>query len=57
LIWIKGKDKDGEIFAKKAIEHVIENTTSEGLTEKMEEWLKKNKKSEKSKTKEEEKEK
>lgn len=43
LIWIKGNSIDEEIFAKKAIEFIIENTISEGLTEKVETWLKENK--------------
>jgi exosome complex component RRP4 len=43
LIWIKGSGIPNEIFAKKAIEFVIENTTSEGLTEKVEKWLSENK--------------
>jgi exosome complex component RRP4 len=43
LIWIQGQTIDREVFAKKAIEFVIENTTSEGLTEKVEAWLAENK--------------
>lgn len=43
LIWIQGETIDREVFAKKAIEFVIENTTSEGLTEKVEAWLVENK--------------
>ncbi len=43
LIWIQGETIDKEVFAKKAIEFVIENTTSEGLTEKVEAWLTENK--------------
>lgn len=41
LVWIKGKSTEGELFAQKAIEFVIENTITEGLTEKVEAWLKK----------------
>ena len=47
LIWIKGKDTKSELFAKKAVEFVNENTTTDGLTDKVEEWLKKNKKGDK----------
>jgi exosome complex component RRP4 len=43
LIWIKGDNIESELFAKAAIEFIIENTTSEGLTEKVEAWLKENK--------------
>jgi len=42
LIWIKGNSIDAEIYSKKAIEFIIENTTSEGLTKKVEDWLKEN---------------
>lgn len=44
LVWIKGNSLEDELFAKKAIEFVVDNTTTEGLTEKVEDWLKKNKK-------------
>jgi len=40
LIWIKGETTDGEVFAKNAIEFVVENTISIGLTDKVEAWLK-----------------
>lgn len=40
LVWIKGEALESEQLAKKAIEFVIENTTAEGLTEKVEAWLK-----------------
>ena len=42
LIWIKGSRIEDEIFAKKAIEFIVENTTSDGLTDKVETWLKEN---------------
>lgn len=42
LIWIKGEKPQDELFAEKAINFIIENTTSEGLTEKVEQWLKEN---------------
>jgi exosome complex component RRP4 len=44
LIWIKADNVDDRLFAKHAIEFVVENTTTEGLTEKVEEWLKSYKK-------------
>lgn len=44
LVWLKGKTIDEELFAKKAIDFVVENTLSGGLTEKVEEWIKKHKK-------------
>jgi exosome complex component RRP4 len=43
LIWIKADSVEGRLFAKHAIEFIVENTTTEGLTEKVEEWLKENK--------------
>jgi len=43
LIWIRGENLENQLFARKAIEFVIENTIAEGLTEKVEEWLKENK--------------
>ena len=43
LIWIRSDSIENELFAKKAIEYVIENTTTEGLTEKVEKWLEENK--------------
>jgi len=47
LIWIQGEKIEDELFAKKAVEFIIENTISEGLTEKVEDFLKKNKSGEK----------
>jgi exosome complex component RRP4 len=43
LIWIKGPSILSQLFAKNAIEFIIENTTVEGLTEKVEKWLLDNK--------------
>lgn len=43
LIWIKGDNIDNRLFAKTAIEFIVENTTTEGLTEKVEKWLTDNK--------------
>jgi len=42
LIWIKGDKIEDRIFAKKAIEFIVENTTTDGLTDKVESWLKEN---------------
>ena len=53
LIWIKGEETEDELFAEKAINFVNENTIVEGLTEKVEDWLKKNKKSSKKEEKKE----
>ena len=38
-IWIVGDKIDDEIFAKKAVEYVVENSFVEGLTENVENWL------------------
>jgi exosome complex component RRP4 len=43
LIWIKGDNVESKIFARKAIEFIVEHTTVEGLTEKVEKWLAENK--------------
>jgi len=43
LIWIRGDNVDARLFAKQAIGFIVENTTSDGLTEKVEEWLVENK--------------
>jgi exosome complex component RRP4 len=40
LIWIKGESLDDELKAQKIIEFVIENTITEGLTEKVEKFIK-----------------
>lgn len=45
VIWIRGENVEDKLFAKKAIEFIIENTVTEGLTEKVEGWLKNYKKS------------
>src|SRR3989338_5958158 len=42
LIWIRGDSVEGKIFAKQAIEFIVENTTTDGLTDKVEQWLKEN---------------
>jgi exosome complex component RRP4 len=44
LIWINGDKVDDELFAKKAIFHVAENSFMSGLTEEMKEWFEKEKK-------------
>lgn len=41
-IWIKGDKIDDELFAKRAIMFIAEKSFVEGLTEKVEEWFKKN---------------
>jgi len=43
LIWIKGNKIDDEILAKKAILFVAEKSFISGLTEKLEQWFKKEK--------------
>ena len=43
LIWINGNKVEDELFAKKAILHVAENSTMSGLTDEMKEWFEKNK--------------
>lgn len=43
FVWIKGESIESQLFAKKAVEFIVENTTSEGLTEKVEKWLVDNK--------------
>ena len=55
VIWIKGKNVEDEILAKKAIEMIAEKPFTEGLTEKIKEFLVQHKKKEKSKEKVEEK--
>ena len=42
LIWIRGDSVEERLFAKRAIEFIVENTTIEGLTEAVEKWLKEN---------------
>ena len=41
-IWIKGDKRDDELFAKRAVLFITEKSYLEGLTEKVEEWFKKN---------------
>jgi len=43
LIWIDGDKVEDELFAKKAILHVAENSFMSGLTEEMTEWFAKEK--------------
>ncbi len=44
FIWIEGEKVEDELFAKKAINFVSENSYQSGLTEKLQEWFKENKK-------------
>ncbi len=44
LIWIKGNKVGDELLAKKAILFVTEKSFTEGLTEKVEDWFKEEKK-------------
>jgi len=44
VIWIKGSNVSDELFAKEAIIFVTEKSFVEGLTDKMKEWLEKQKK-------------
>ena len=44
FIWITGKDIGSELFAKKAIEFIEKKSSSPGLTEEVEKFLKENKK-------------
>ncbi len=43
LAWIKGDDIENELLAKKAIQFVTEKSFISGLTDKVEEWFKKQK--------------
>jgi exosome complex component RRP4 len=47
IIWIGGNKVDDELFAKKAILHVAENSTISGLTDEMTNWFEKNRSNEK----------
>ena len=40
---LTGNKIEEQLFAKKAVEYIVENVTTEGLTEKVEAWLKENK--------------
>jgi len=42
FIWIKGDKIENELFAKRAVLFIAEKSFMEGLTEKVEEWFKKN---------------
>ncbi len=44
LIWLKGNSIEEELLAKKAIQFIIDRATTSGLTEKIQEWFKKEKK-------------
>jgi len=44
IIWIVGEKIEDQTFARKAVEYIVENVTAEGLTEKVEQWLKENNK-------------
>ncbi|OGJ12888.1 hypothetical protein A3K82_02530 [Candidatus Pacearchaeota archaeon RBG_19FT_COMBO_34_9] len=43
LIWISGNKVEDELFAKKAILYVTENSSSSGLTDEMKKWFEENK--------------
>lgn len=43
LIWIRSENVEAGLFAKRAIEFIVENTTTEGLTDTVQDWLKENK--------------
>jgi len=43
LIWIQGPSVENQIYAENAINFIVANTITEGLTEKVEKWLKENK--------------
>ncbi|MCX6741863.1 MAG: exosome complex RNA-binding protein Rrp4 [Candidatus Pacearchaeota archaeon] len=43
LVWINGSKVENELLAKKAIEMIVEKPFQEGLTEKVKEFLSKNK--------------
>ncbi len=40
LIWVSGEKVESELAAKKIIEFIVENTTADGLTEKVEKFIK-----------------
>jgi len=44
VVWIKGENIEDELFSKKAINYVADNSFILGLTEKVQEFLKKEKK-------------
>ncbi|MBI4116132.1 S1 RNA-binding domain-containing protein [Candidatus Pacearchaeota archaeon] len=39
LIWIQGKSVEDELFAKKAIQFIVDNSFVEGLTEEVKKWF------------------
>jgi len=41
-VWIRGDKIEEELFAKKAVDYVVENSFVEGLTDKVEAWFKEN---------------
>jgi len=43
IVWVRGSSVEHELFAKSAIDYVVTNTISEGLTDMVEVWLKDNK--------------
>lgn len=43
LIWINGKNIEDELFAKKAILYIAENSLMQGLTDEMKNWFDKEK--------------
>ena len=43
IVWIRSDKIENQLFAKKAIEFIVENTITDGLTGKVEAWLKDNK--------------
>ena len=43
-IWIEGETVEDELFAKKAINFVSDNSYQSGLTEKLQKWFAENKK-------------
>lgn len=44
LIWIQGDSVEDELFAKKAISFIVENSFVEGLTEEVKKWFEKERK-------------
>lgn len=44
LIWIQGNSVEDELYAKKAISFIVENSFVEGLTEEMKKWFEEEKK-------------
>jgi exosome complex component RRP4 len=52
IIWIKGEKTEDELFARQAVEFVVENTTANGLTAKVEDFLEEGRKGSVKKAKE-----